>query len=292
MWCCPTEKMTDKKMSCCAKLCACFKHCCGCPKLESLTLLAIRLLLFFPLFEAGFNKYNNFDATVDWFGNADYGLGLPFPVVMAGLAVGAELIGSVLLLAGLFTRLAAIPLVVVMAVAAFVVHAENGWLAIASGSSLWFGQMEGAMKLAELQQAIEAAGVANPALLSAYDATLDHGSLSVINGGMEFAITYLLFLLVLVSRGAGLLSLDAIVRRCCKASCTTAMCSTGMPSCCDMPAKPVAAPVAKTTVVKPVVSKAPAKKVVAKPVAKKAVVKPAAKKAAPAKKKSSAKKRR
>jgi uncharacterized membrane protein YphA (DoxX/SURF4 family) len=265
--------MTDKKMSCCAKLCAWFKHCCGCPKLESLTLLAIRLLLFFPLFEAGWNKFNNFDATVDWFGNADYGLGLPFPVLMAGLAVGAELIGSVLLLLGLFTRLAALPLVVVMLVAAFVVHFSSGWLAIAAEQSLWFGQMEGAAKLAELQQAIQAAGVTNPALLSAYDATLDHGSLAVINGGMEFAITYLLFLLVLVSRGAGLVSLDAIVRRCCKASGASAMCSSGMPSCCDMPAKAMVAPVAKASVVKP-------------------AAKPVVKKAATAKKKSSAKKRR
>lgn len=259
MWCCPTEKTNGKKMSCCAKLCACIKHMCGCPKLESLTLLAIRLLLFFPLFEAGLNKYNNFEATVDWFGNADYGLGLPVPAVMAGLAIAAELGGSVLLLLGLFTRLAALPLIVVMAVAAIVVHASNGWLMIANEASMWFGNMEGAVRLTELQQAIEAAGATNPMLLSVYDATLDHGALAVINGGMETAITYLLFLLVLVSRGAGLLSIDAIARRCCASSCEV--------SCCDMPAGKVM-PVAKATMVKPA----------AKPVAKKAA--PTKKKAA------------
>jgi uncharacterized membrane protein YphA (DoxX/SURF4 family) len=233
---------------------------CGCPKLESLTLLAIRLLLFFPLFEAGLNKLNNFDAKVDWFGNADYGLGLPFPALMVGLVIAAELGGSVLLLLGLFTRLAALPLIVVMLVAAFLFHAPHGWLMISNGASMWFGPMEGALRLGELQQAIEAAGAANPALMSVYDATLAHGDLAVVNNGMETAITYLLFLLVLVSRGAGLLSVDAIVRRCCRA----ASCET---SCCDMPAGKTM-PMPKVTVVKPA----------AKPVAKKAA--PAKKKAA------------
>ena len=274
MWCCPTEKTNGKKMSCCAKLCACFKHMCGCPKLEALTLLAIHLLLFFPLFEAGFNKLNNFDGTVDWFGNADYGLGLPIPAVLAGLTIAAELGGSVLLLLGLFTRIAALPLIVVMVGAALTAHLPFGWLAIASDHSLWFGQMEGAMKLAELESAIQAAGVTNPGLLLAYVATLDHGSLAVLNGGMEFAVTYLLFLLVLVSRGAGLLSIDAIVRRCCGTACAT-VCST---ACCDEMAcgtKPMTTTAPKATVVTPAAKKPMAKK----PVAKKATkpVKKAAK---------------
>lgn len=271
MWCCPTEKMTDKKASCCAKLGACFKHFCRCPKLESLTLLAIRLLLFFPLFEAGFNKYMNFAGTVDWFGNAEYGLGLPYPALLAGLTVAAELGGAVLLLLGLFTRLAVLPLMVVMIVAAFAVHLPSGWLAIASDHSLWFGQMEGAMKLAELQQAIQAAGVANPGLLVAFNATLDHGSLAVLNGGMEYAITYLLFLLVLLNRGAGLVSVDAIIRRVC---CGTVCATVCAPACCDEAAcgtKPMTATASKATVVKPAAKKpvavkkaAPAKKKAAK----------------------------
>lgn len=43
------------------------------------------------------------------------------------LAVGAEFFCSILLILGLATRLAAIPLSITMFVAAFVVHAGDGW---------------------------------------------------------------------------------------------------------------------------------------------------------------------
>lgn len=301
MWCCPTSKNTTLGRCCVSRCCGLFKHLCGCPKVESLTLLAIRILLFFPLFEAGYNKYMNFDATADWFGNADYGLGLPFPVLMAALATGAELVGAVLLLVGLFTRLFALPLVVVMLVAIFSVHIDNGWLAISAGDSLWFGHMDGAAKLVELKQAIEAAGNSNPALMSAYEATTDQGPLVVLNNGIEFAVTYLLFLMVLVSRGAGLISLDGVMRRCGKGVCSMGACNSGCGECRCGASCSMTAPVAKATVVAPVVVAKPAaqktaKKAVAKkPVVQKAVAKPVAKKAAPVKKKAAqktAKKRR
>lgn len=50
------------------------------------------------------------------------------------LAVGAELFCALLLVLGLFTRLASIPLIITMFVAAFVVHWEDG-----------FGEMEHAL---------------------------------------------------------------------------------------------------------------------------------------------------
>ena len=272
---CSTNLGSNCGQSWCQKMCNCGAVC---PRLESLTLLLIRLFLFFPLFEAGWTKVTNFQSTVEWFGNADWGLGLPLPALLAGLATGAELIGAALLLVGLFTRWAAIPLLVVMVVAAVLVHATNGWPVIATDQSLWFGTMPGADRLAELEQAIVAAGMNNPLLLQAYDAATGYGSLAVLNNGVEFAVTYALFLLVLLVYGAGRLSLDGCCRAWrCRTSKAMAMTSG---SCCPMMA---------TDTVMPAL--APAKKAMTatvKPAAKKVVAKPAAKK--PAKK--TAKRRR
>jgi putative oxidoreductase len=51
-------------------------------------------------------------------------MGLPMPEVNAYLAAGSEFFGGILLIVGLFTRLASIPLLVTMLVASFVVHKD------------------------------------------------------------------------------------------------------------------------------------------------------------------------
>ncbi len=48
--------------------------------------------------------------------------------VSLGLAIFAEVCCSVLIIAGISTRLACIPLIVTMAVAAFVIHARDPWM--------------------------------------------------------------------------------------------------------------------------------------------------------------------
>ena len=70
---------------------------------------------------------------VAWFGNPNWGLGLPMPALMVFLATSAELFGGLALLFGAATRLVAIPLMVTMMVAAGTAHWENGWFAIAPG---------------------------------------------------------------------------------------------------------------------------------------------------------------
>ena len=47
--------------------------------------LALRIYLFFPLWMAGNKKFDNWDSTVAWFGNPDWGLGMPLPAVMVAL---------------------------------------------------------------------------------------------------------------------------------------------------------------------------------------------------------------
>ena len=59
---------------------------------------------------------------VAWFGNSDWGLGLPLPAMMVLLAAGAELVGGLALIVGLATRLVVIPLMVTMLVAAGTSH--------------------------------------------------------------------------------------------------------------------------------------------------------------------------
>lgn len=71
-----------------------------------------------------------------WFGgygfeataNAFAGMGLKPGVVMAALAGGGEFLGGVLLILGLFTRLAALNVAVIMAVAIFTAHSSAFFL--------------------------------------------------------------------------------------------------------------------------------------------------------------------
>jgi putative oxidoreductase len=46
---------------------------------EGVAPLLLRLYLAPVMIQGGWTKYQSFEGIVDWFGNADYGLGLPFP---------------------------------------------------------------------------------------------------------------------------------------------------------------------------------------------------------------------
>ncbi len=165
--------------------------------------LLMRLYLAPVMLQAGWNKFNSFQDTVAWFGDPDWGLGLPFPSLMALLAISAELVGGVLLLVGLFTRLVTVPLMVTMLVAIFSVHWPNGWLAIADPSS-W---------LADGTIILNQAVVEAPEKLAAAKALLqEHGNYEwltssgrfvILNNGIEFAATYFVMLLTLFFTGGG-----------------------------------------------------------------------------------------
>ena len=176
---------------------------------DGIPLLLLRLYLAPVMIQAGWNKASSFDSIVDWFGNDDYGLGLPMPLVMAFLATAAELVGGVLLLFGALTRLVSIPLMVTMVVAMVSVHAENGWLAIADASS-WLA--DGTILLNESIMAAPEKLSAAKSLLQEhghYDWLTSSGNFVVLNNGIEFAATYFVMLLVLFIYGGGrFLSLD------------------------------------------------------------------------------------
>ncbi|WP_100642291.1 DoxX family protein [Alteromonas facilis] len=170
---------------------------------DGLAPLLLRIYLAPVMLQAGWNKIVGFEGVVQWFGNPEWGLGLPFPEVMAALAAGTELIGGFLLLIGLATRIVALPLMITMIVAAYTVHWQNGWLAIADSSS-WLADgtllyseniMNSQEKLAAAKSLLETHGH--------YDWLTSSGNFVILNNGIEFAATYFVMLLVLFFTGGG-----------------------------------------------------------------------------------------
>lgn len=176
-------------------------------KADFLGPLALRLYLVPVFWVAATNKLGAMDATIQWFGSAEWGLGLPFPAVLAWLAVAAELLGSIALLLGLSVRWFCIPLMITMLVAAFKVHFENGWQAIADAQSPFPGpDIDGAMqRLDRARDLLQTFGN--------YDWLTETGSFVISNNGMEWAITYFVMLLALFFTGAGKLSLDHLIAK-------------------------------------------------------------------------------
>lgn len=143
------------------------------------------------------SKFNSFDATVEWFGNSEWGLGLPFPWLMAFLATTTELAGAVLLAIGLFSRLISIPLIITMLIAIVSVHWENGWQAIADINAPFANErvMATPEKLERARAILQEQGN--------YEWLTANGKFVILNNGIEFATTYLIMLLALMGLGAG-----------------------------------------------------------------------------------------
>ncbi len=171
--------------------------------------LALRLYLVPIFWMAGTKKFAAFEDTVAWFGNPEWGLGLPFPTLMVILAAGSEFLGAIFLLVGFAVRWMSIPLMLTMLVAAFSVHWQNGWLAIAEGSGSLFATERTIGAIERLDRA--------KAILQEhgnYGWLTENGSFVVLNNGIEFAATYFVMLLALFFMGAGrFLSMDYWIAR-------------------------------------------------------------------------------
>ena len=176
--------------------------------LDFLAPLALRLYLVPIFWMAGTKKFGSFTETAEWFGNEDWGLGLPLPYLMVLLAATTEVLGAIFLLFGFGVRLISIPLMITMIVAAVTVHLKHGWLAIATGSGVFatdrtIGAIERLEKAREILQQY-----------GNYDWLTENGGFVVLNNGIEFAATYFIMLLVLFFTGAGrYVSADYWLRR-------------------------------------------------------------------------------
>jgi uncharacterized membrane protein YphA (DoxX/SURF4 family) len=176
--------------------------------LDFLGPLALRLYLAPVFWVAGTNKLAHFDSTAAWFGNPDWGLGLPAPQLMAGLAAGTEVLGAVLLAIGLAVRWISIPLMATMIVAAVSVHWKNGWQAVAD--------VQSPFPPADIGLATERLESARAILQEHgdYEWLTGSGSFVISNNGIEWAATYFVMLLALFFIGAGrYASLDHWVAR-------------------------------------------------------------------------------
>jgi uncharacterized membrane protein YphA (DoxX/SURF4 family) len=158
--------------------------------LDGLAPLALRLYLVPVFWMAGTQKISGMENTIEWFGNPDWGLGLPAPWLMAHLAAYTEAIGALLLLIGLATRWISIPLMVTMVVAVFAVHWGNGWASIADSSS-----QEVAVRLGAARDILREHGN--------YSWLTEKGNFVILNNGIEFGVTYFVMCLALLFTGGG-----------------------------------------------------------------------------------------
>lgn len=160
--------------------------------------LLLRLYLVPIFWMAGTSKYNSFSDTAAWFGNTEWGLGLPFPELMAFLATSTEIAGAIMLLFGFGVRWVSIPLMFTMIIAIFSVHWVNGWQAIADSKFCMFN-------CADAQAAGEKLSAAKEILKTHgnYEWLTEQGSFVVLNNGIEFGATYFIMLLALFFIGGG-----------------------------------------------------------------------------------------
>ena len=170
--------------------------------------LLMRLYLVPIFWMAGTSKLEGFDGVVQWFGNDDWGLGLPFPYLLAILAISAEVIGAIALLFGFALRLMTIPMMITMLVAITSVHGQFGWQAIADVGAPFAN--ERVMAAAEKKEAVIS-------LLQEhgnYEWLTSTGNITILNNGIEFAATYFIMLLALFFIGSGrYVSVDYWIRR-------------------------------------------------------------------------------
>ena len=159
--------------------------------------LLLRLYLVPIFWMAGSKKISSIDSTIEWFGNPDWGLGLPFPALMAWMASLTEAGGAILLLLGLGTRWISIPLMATMVVAAVTVHLQNGWLAIAESTGFFATErtIGGIERLDRAKDILKEHGN--------YSWLTENGPIVVLNNGIEFAATYFIMLLALLVIGGG-----------------------------------------------------------------------------------------
>ena len=167
--------------------------------------LALRLYLAPVFWVAGVEKVTGFDNIVAWFGNPEWGLGLPTPWLMAFLATATEVLGAVLLLIGFAVRWISVPLMVTMGVAAATVHWEHGWQAIASSKAAFASAHLGPLQLEDASGAVDRLERARSILQEHgnYDWLTEAGSVVVLNNGIEWAATYFVMLLALFFLGSG-----------------------------------------------------------------------------------------
>jgi len=166
---------------------------------RDLPLLGTRFILALGFYYPAMEKWNNMEATIMWFGNEEWGLGLPFPEIQAYLAATTEFLGVWMLIFGIGTRLISVPLIFTMIMAIFTVHIDHGWYTI--------GQS------ALNPEVMERISAAKDILKenSDYSWLTGQGSFVILQNGIETVVTYIVMLATLVTIGPGRISADFFI---------------------------------------------------------------------------------
>jgi len=177
--------------------------------------LALRLFLAPVFILAGSNKLGHAQQLAPYFES----LGIPAPELMVYVAGLTELAGGLGLLAGLAVRWLSIPLMFTMVVAAATAHWENGWHVLPETELTmpweWRTDIieEASIRRQKAQDILREHGN--------YRWLTEHGGITVLKNGIEFAATYFIMLLVLYFSGGGrYVSLDYWIAR--RWRCSTA----------------------------------------------------------------------
>ncbi|MEO5915109.1 MAG: DoxX family protein [Luteolibacter sp.] len=96
------------------------------PWLQCFVLLFLRITIGYRFYLSGKGKLAHFDKTTAFFED----LHIPAPAFHAGLVGCTEMIGGILLMVGLGTRLASVPLIISMIVAYLTAHREEGFASL------------------------------------------------------------------------------------------------------------------------------------------------------------------
>jgi putative oxidoreductase len=88
---------------------------------QDILLLLIRIAWGFAFFQAGWGKFGRLKDVGEFFA----GLGIPAPEFNAALVASVETVGGLMLVLGLFSRLAAVPLAFNMVVAYLTAHTDE-----------------------------------------------------------------------------------------------------------------------------------------------------------------------
>ena len=101
----------------------------------SVVILLMRLYWGYLFFQAGYGKLGGIDNVVTFFES----LGIMYPLYNAWAVAGLETVGGLALMVGLFSRLMALPLVVIMCTAYATAH-YDGMMAIFTDPTLFMAE--------------------------------------------------------------------------------------------------------------------------------------------------------
>lgn len=161
--------------------------------------LAIRLYLFPVLWFAGYKKVKDLGVVTEFF---DKTMHFSDPQLFAYLVTYTELVGAVMLLIGLGVRFISIPIMILMAGAAFTVHLAHGWYYIAPETA------ESSVRLSKFMEWLQHYFPNRHAYIT------ELGHPAIIQAGVEHAVTYFIFALTLFFIGGGrFVSLDYWIAR-------------------------------------------------------------------------------